>query len=238
MPPADGPEAKRKRWLWRLGLSIAAVSSLALFLTHWRTIDWSFWSLIFSPESLAQQFVKVGGWGPVFYIFIIMVSVIISQIPGAPLAVIAGAIWDPFTASVYTVIGGFSGALVAYGLGYCIGPSLMKIITGKTLSLASDRGTPYLGGLIFATRLLPVLSFDLVSYGAGISRLSFPVYAVSTFLGMIPSTFLLTYMGDHLQINAGAIAILSITFLGIFVGLPLVLQRFRVLNISDFVRLT
>ena len=189
------------------------------------------------PTELTHLLAQSGGWGPAIYVMVIMLSVVISQIPGAPLAVVAGAIWDPFWAGVYTIAGGFGGALIAYGLGKLIGPSLIKTLTGKTFSLSTDHGTTYLGWLIFASRLLPILSFDLVSYGAGMARLSFPVYACATFFGMIPSTLLLTYMGDNFQLSGGAIAPLIVIFLGIFLGLPLLLNRWNGLQINSFITL-
>jgi uncharacterized membrane protein YdjX (TVP38/TMEM64 family) len=58
-----------------------------------------------------------------------------------------------------TVIGGFSGALIAYSLGRAIGPSIITALTGRTLSFAT--GQRYLCWMIFTTRLLPVFSFKM-----------------------------------------------------------------------------
>lgn len=188
-----------------------------------------------NPEHLPATLASVGGWGPVIYIAIISLSVVISQIPGAPLAIAAGAVWDPPIAGIYTVIGGFSGALIAYGLGRRIGQPIIKALTGKTLSFATDQGEGDLGWMIFVTRLLPIFSFDLVSYGAGVAGLSFPIYASATFLGMVPSTLLLTYLGDSLQLGGGSLLALGGFFLVAFVGMPLLLHRFNWLNTPAWV---
>lgn len=111
-----------------------------------------------NPAHLMSTLEHAGLWGPAVYIAVIAVSVVISQIPGAPLAIAAGAFWHPVLAAFYTVIGGFSGALIAYGLGHRMGQPLIKALTGKTLNLSTERGETYLGWVIFATRLLPVFS--------------------------------------------------------------------------------
>ena len=188
------------------------------------------------PDALSGVLIQLGLWGPAIYIALIILSVVISQIPGAPLAIAAGAIWDPLVAGLYTVIGGFGGALIAYGLGKSMGQSILKAITGKTLSFSTEHGEGYLGWLIFATRLLPVFSFDLVSYGAGITGLSFPVYASATFFGMLPSTLLLTYVGDSVHLGAGAIATLTTVFVVLFVAIPALLHRYNWLNMRSLVR--
>ena len=204
--------------------------SFSSLLTIWPSLQW------LDPDQLTDCLAQSGAWGPMLYILLLILSVVVSQIPGAPLAVAAGAVWGPLAAGTYTVIGGFGGALIAYGLGRWVGPAIIQRITGKKLFFTKQCGTAYLGGLIFATRLLPLLSFDLVSYGAGMVRLSFPVYALATFLGMLPSTFLLTYMGGSIHLGGGAIALFSMILVILFVGIPALLHRLDCLDMQKFVR--
>ncbi|MEO1351542.1 MAG: TVP38/TMEM64 family protein [Cyanobacteria bacterium J06635_15] len=190
---------------------------------------------LLTPDGLKTYINQMGYWGPPLYIAIIALSVVIAQVPGAPLAVAAGAIWDPLLAGIYTVAGGFGGALIAYGLGRLMGPSVIKALTGKTLQFSKEGGEAYLGWLIFATRLLPVFSFDLMSYGAGITGLSWPIYASATFFGMIPSTLLLTYVGASFHLGGGAMGIVLGIFAVLFVGLPLLAHRYNWLNLGEIV---
>ncbi|NEP17647.1 MAG: TVP38/TMEM64 family protein [Leptolyngbya sp. SIO4C1] len=213
-------------FLW--ALPIAGAIGLGVWLQN---LGW------LSPAGLRDAMQQAGEWGPPIYIVIIALSVVVSQIPGAPLAVVAGAIWDPLLAGIYTVIGGFGGALIAYSLGKAMGQSIVKAITGRSLRFSTERGETYLGWLIFATRLLPVFSFDLISYGAGITGLSLPVYASATFLGMIPSTLLLTYLGSSFQLSGAAMLGILAGFGLLFVGLPLLAHRHNWLNLHELVQL-
>ncbi|MEM9808333.1 MAG: VTT domain-containing protein [Cyanobacteria bacterium P01_D01_bin.56] len=223
--------APSNSFTWIAGLFLGVVI-LAIGYLSWQQLQ-----ILqgFNPKSLPIVIKSMGLWGPMVYIAIISLSVVISQIPGAPLAVAAGAVWEPWLAGVYTVIGGFSGALIAYGLGKTMGQSIITTLTGKTLSFAVEQR--YLGWIIFGTRLLPVFSFDLVSYGAGIAGLSLPIYASATFFGMVPSTLLLTYLGGSLQLSGPAMAEIMAVFLFLFVGVPIVLHRFNLLNIKELVSL-
>lgn len=156
---------------------------------------------LLTPEGLRQVVAGTGIWGILAYIAAIALAVVISPIPGAPLTIAAGAVWGAIPAGIYSVIGGFLGSLIAYFIGRTLGRSAVKALTSKIIYFSKDRGELLLGVLIFVTRLLPVLSFDPISYGAGLTGLSFPIYAVSTLLGMIPSTLLLTYLGESFTIS-------------------------------------
>ena len=175
---------------------------------------------LLTPEGFKQRVKNLGVFGPFVYIGILALSVVVSPIPSAPLAVVAGAKWGPILAGIYSVIGGFLGSLIAYFLGRTLGRSAIKFLTGKIIYFSKQRGEVYLSWLIFITRLLPVFSFDLISYGAGMAGLSLPRYAIATFGGMIPSTFFLTYIGSAFTVGTPLGITFSVVFLLVIIGLP------------------
>lgn len=52
--------------------------------------------------------------------------------------------------------------------------------------------------VVFASRLIPFLSFDAVSYAVGLTPRAFWRFAIATLVGVIPVAFLLTYFGEAL----------------------------------------
>lgn len=192
---------------------------------------------LFSAEGLKQAIQGWGWSGVLVYIGILMLSVIISPIPSAPLAVAAGMVWGPIPAGIYSVVGGFLGGLLAYFIGYTLGRSAVRALTGKLVYFSKERGEIYLGWVIFITRLLPVLSFDLISYGAGITGLSLPIYATATLLGMIPSTLFLTFLGSTFTVGLPVGIVLSVLFFVLLVGLPYGIHRYNWFNMSDIIHL-
>jgi uncharacterized membrane protein YdjX (TVP38/TMEM64 family) len=208
-----------------LGLSIAAVISLQA-MTHVN---------LFSQDGFGV-FVEHLGWlGPLLYILLIAISVVVSQLPGVPLAIAAGAAWGGFEAGIYSIIGGFSGGMVAYFIGRTLGRSAVKALTGRIMYFSKERGEPIIGLLLFVTRLLPLFSFDIMSYAAGITRLSLPIYIPATLLGMIPSTFLLTFLGSSLKLSMTQTLAMSGVALLILVLIPIFLQRSRWLKLNELV---
>ena len=49
---------------------------------------------------------------------------------------------------------------------------------------------------MLVARLVPVFSFDIVSYGAGLTKMSLKAFALATLVGMAPPTFAFTYLGS------------------------------------------
>ncbi|GAB4179633.1 MAG: hypothetical protein Fur006_13100 [Coleofasciculaceae cyanobacterium] len=190
---------------------------------------------LFSAEGLEQAIQNWGWLGILVYIGILIVSVVISPIPSAPLAVAAGMVWGSIWAGIYSIIGGFLGGLLAYFIGYTLGRSAVHALTGKLIYFSKNRGEVYLGWVIFITRLLPVLSFDLISYGAGITGVSLPIYATATLLGMIPSTFFLTFLGSTFTVGLPSGIFLSILFLILLIGLPYAIHRYNWFNMRDII---
>jgi uncharacterized membrane protein YdjX (TVP38/TMEM64 family) len=192
---------------------------------------------VFSEEGLAALAAQLGPWGPLAYMALLTLSVVISQIPGVPLAIAAGALWGPLAAGAYSVIGGFTGGLIAYFLGRTLGRSAIRVLIGKVVYFTRDRGEYYLGWLIFTTRLLPVFSFDVISYAAGVTRLSLPIYALATFFGMIPPTFGLTYLGSRFTVSAPRALGLSGAAAVLLVLIPWLAQRYNWLGLKDLMRI-
>lgn len=229
------PKRKLKRVLFNRRNGIAFGILLVCFLIYWWIqnphLDW------LTTAGFERGVKQLGAWAPFLYIILIALSVVISPIPGAALAVVAGAVWGAILAGIYSIIGGFIGSLIAYFLGYSLGRSTIKAITGKAIYFSQRRGEIYVGWIIFITRLLPVLSFDLISYGAGISGLSLPIYAIATLLGMIPSTLLLTYMGSAFTMSLPLAIAFTTIFLALLTVVPWGMQKHNWFGMRDVIRI-
>lgn len=89
---------------------------------------------------------------------------------------------------------------------------------------------------ILVSRLLPFVSFDIVSYGAGLTSISFWSFLWSTGLGQLPATLLYSYLGQNLT---GSIQVLfwvfsitgAIFVIGSALG-PRWIQRMRATNVA------
>lgn len=192
---------------------------------------------VFSEDGFKKFAEALGWWGPVVYALLIAIAVVVSQIPGVPLTIAAGALWGPFPALLYSVLGGFIGAMIAYFLGRTLGRSIMKVLVGKVMVFNKDRGEVFIGLMIFVSRILPLFPFDIISYAAGVSGLRVGLYATVTFLGMIPSTLLLTYLGSAFTVSLPLALGISAAATVVLVVVPLMIRRYNWLGLRDSITL-
>lgn len=214
-------------------IALAVIISCIAIIGGLHRYDMNF----FTKSGLQEVITPLGVWGPLLYIAVLALSVVVSQIPGLPMACAAGAVWGTWVGGLYSVVGGFLGAMMAYYLGHTLGRSSIRALSGKTLYFTTRRGHFFLGWLVFITRLLPVVSFDLVSYGAGMARLSLPIYAGATLFGMTPSTLLITYLGESFTVSMPATIAFWMIFLGVLVGLPWGIRRYNWFGLRDVIRI-
>ncbi|MEA5535006.1 TVP38/TMEM64 family protein [Crocosphaera sp. XPORK-15E] len=212
-------------------LLIIFISSILLVWWGHNSLD----SRLFTSEGLKEILAQAGWFAPFIYMSVLVISVVISQIPAVPLVMAAGMVWNPPLATLYSVAGGFLGGLLAYYLGRTLGRNALKMLTGKVFSFSKDKGEIHLGFLIFITRLIPLFSFDLISYASGFAGISLPIYASSTLLGMIPPTFLLTYMGSSLALDfTQKLEIIGFLLISTIIFIWLI-NRYNLLGLKDLI---
>lgn len=221
--------------LFNVQNGIALLFLLLCGLAGWWLITQSGFNLS-TPSSLMQSVNSLGWLGILIYISLLVLAIVISPIPSTPITIAGGAVWGPIPAGIYGIIGVFLGSMIAYFIGRTLGRSAVQALTGKVIYFSKHRGEVYLGWLMFISHLLPIFPFDLMSYGAGISGLSLPIYTSTTLLGTIPGTFFLAYIGAVFTIGLPVGIAFGITFLVLVIGLPWGVRRYNWFGLKDVVR--
>ncbi len=136
--------------------------------------------------------------GPMVIILLMAVAIIFNPIPSAPIALAAGAAYGHSWGTLYIVLGAEVGAIIAFGIGRYLGREALQKWFGDKISLGWWGNQNHLTTLVFISRLLPFVSFDLISYAAGLTCIRFWRFAFATLFGLIPISFLLAHFGSEL----------------------------------------
>jgi uncharacterized membrane protein YdjX (TVP38/TMEM64 family) len=88
--------------------------------------------------------------------------------------------------------------------------------------------------VIVLSRLLPIVSFDVVSYGAGLTKMSLKTFSVATFLGMLPLTFVYNYFGSVVMVGRGLALMLGLIMVFLFFAFPVVIERYDLFSMRKF----
>jgi len=201
---------KTQKLIFFVFMFVAMIAGITLYLSA----SGSLLSFMDSAE-LSQRIQQIGLWGPFAVIILLAVAIIFSPIPSAPIALAAGAAYGHLWGTIIVLIGAELGAVTAFGIARFLGYDHMKRWFGDRLNVGFWSSQAWLMGIVMVSRLLPFISFDLVSYAAGLTPLKFWRFAIATFAGILPSSFILAHFGGELlstdpQHTAIAIAVISI----------------------------
>ena len=160
-------------------------------------------ALVESGAGLRHWLEQLGIIGPLAIILLMTMAIVMSPIPSAPVALAAGAAYGHTAGTLYVVIGAELGAVIAFLIGRLVGGDVMhKWIHGRLAKPVLDSQN-LLMAVVFVSRLLPFVSFDMVSYAAGVTPLRFWRFAIATLAGIIPASFLLAHFGSELASGEG-----------------------------------
>ncbi len=182
---------------------------------------------ILDGQWLREQTLALGAWGPFLIIGLMALAIVLNPIPSAPIALVSGAVFGHAWGTLYVVIGAEIGALVAFSIARVFGHDLSRRVFGERVLLGWLGSQNALTGMVFVSRLLPFISFDLVSYGAGLTPLKAWRFALATLLGLIPASFLLAHFGGEMAgANMGK-AMTVLLLIGLLVAVPVAIRIVR-----------
>lgn len=174
---------------------------VALAVLGWFWVDTGALAALTDRGALRDWVEQLGHWGPIGIIAIMIAAIVLSPIPSGPVAMVAGAAYGGFWGTVVVVIGAEAGALIAFTIARSFGYEVIyrwRRVRPALDWLGKKRSQRTLMLIIFASRLMPFISFDAVSYAAGLTPLSFWRFALATLVGVIPTAYLFTSFGGVL----------------------------------------
>lgn len=171
---------------------------ISLTAIYFALADSDLMNLFTDLDLLISTVRDFGIFGPLLLISLMTLAIIFNPIPSAPIALTAGAIYGHTMGTVYIVAGAEVGAIVAFLIARWAGYDLVHRYIGETRALQRFSSQNSLTALVFASRLIPFMSFDLVSYAAGLSPIKLWRFAAATLIGLLPVSFALAHFGAQI----------------------------------------
>ena len=182
-----------------------AVSILALGIAHLDTI--------------AEYIRSFGPWAMAFSFALMVFSSILAPLPAFVITLSNAAIFGWWQGAILSWSSAMVGAAVCFFIARGLGRDVVEKLAGKG-ALASVEGyfKRYGTKTILVCRLLPFVSFDAVSYFAGMTSIKFLPFFLATGLGQTPATIVYSYTGGMLTGGAqllmnGLLCLFSIAIL-------------------------
>jgi uncharacterized membrane protein YdjX (TVP38/TMEM64 family) len=179
----------------------------------------------FNPERIKGWLGQTGGLAPVMYMITMAAAVVISPIPSLPLNIAAGAFFGPIAGTLYSASGALGGAVISFMIARLLGRELIERFASGHINFCSACSDKLLTKIIFFSRLLPFFSFDVISYGAGLTKITLKKFALATFFGMIPLTFIYNYFGSVMALTKGMTLIFGFIMVILFFLMPYLIEK-------------
>lgn len=135
-------------------------------------------------------------WGPPLFVvgYAICATLLV---PASVFVLSSGFIWGGPVGGSYALIGGTLGACLSYGLARFLGADILSRFGPRGARIAEQlRGATFRSFLI--VRVIPVIPYAILNYGAGVARIRFGVFALATMLGLAPATYVFSWSADAL----------------------------------------
>lgn len=202
----------------------AQLTKITLFLALITFVFLSqlFWDMgsYFTSERIKVWLESFGTLAPLYYITMMSLAVVISPIPSLPLDIASGAFFGPILGTIYSIIGASTGAVISFLISRFLGRAFIERYLGGHVNFCTNCSDRILTKIVFLSRLLPFISFDIISYGAGLTKMSLRMFVLATVIGMIPLTFLYNYFGSVLVFGKNTTILFSLVMVSIFFLVP------------------
>jgi uncharacterized membrane protein YdjX (TVP38/TMEM64 family) len=138
---------------------------------------------------------SLGVWGPVVSLVLMLAQAVVAPIPGVLIAMANGLAYGTFWGGVLTLAGQTLAASACFVIARRFGRSLVERIAGDINNGEAGQLMAKWGAAgIVASRLIPGFSFDLISYGAGLTAMPFRRFIIATVIGSAPQAFLYSWL--------------------------------------------
>jgi uncharacterized membrane protein YdjX (TVP38/TMEM64 family) len=180
-------------------------------------------------SAVRDYLLTFGPWAPVISALLMILQSIVAPLPAFVVTFSNGLLFGWMWGALLSWSSAMAGAALCFFLARALGrPAVEKLVGGSTALEVSDRFFDRFGErAVLIARLLPFVSFDIISYGAGLTSMKFWPFFIATGLGQLPATLVYSYLGQNM---GGSVRILFFTFVittAIFVAIAAARPAFQ-----------
>ena len=166
----------------------------------------------FGGDQLKAWVESAGAWGPAALIVAKAMTIVAAPLSGGPLYPLAGALFGAGPAILFLTAGDLLGGTVAFFIARRFGRGLVERILEKSNAGFLDKALALMGTVrgFFIARVCFVALPEAISYGAGLTKLPYVVFApIYTLVGIFP-TIVLAIVGEAAFSGGGWMAIAAL----------------------------
>ncbi len=180
-----------------------------------------------SAPAIASWLGEQGPAGPLLVFTMMVIAVVVGPIPTLPISAASGLAFGIAGGTLVAAGSALAGAMIAFWTARLVGRDIVCHYLKDNPLITAERSQNLLFWTVFLTRLIPLFSFALVSYAAGITVISAWRFALASFVGMLPMTVVFAGLGHTFTIHPLFSGIAAAMLLLAMIVLPWYLNRYH-----------
>ena len=150
-------------------------------------------------ESMRSFIAQYGHWAMLVSALLMIFQSLAAPLPAFFITLSNANLFGWWQGCILSFVSSMAGAALCFYIARILGRDVVeKICTKGALKQIEDFFAKYGRKCILVARLLPFISFDVVSYAAGLTAMDFLGFFIATGLGQLPACIVYSYVGGML----------------------------------------
>ncbi|MFT9495117.1 TVP38/TMEM64 family protein [Anaerosolibacter sp.] len=150
-------------------------------------------------EAVKAYILSFGIWAPIISFLLMVFQSIAAPLPAFLITFANAGLFGWVKGAILSWASAMAGAVLCFYIAKFYGRATVEKLTSKfALENIDEFFEKYGKYAILIARLLPFISFDIVSYAAGLTSMSFWAFFWATGIGQLPATIVYSYVGGML----------------------------------------
>lgn len=193
----------KKTWVKKIILLVVAAAMVAayFFVPGIHSTVLKIFKMFASGDfAVVKEFVaSYGAYAAVISFVLMIFQSVAAPLPAFLLTFANANLFGWWQGALLSWSSAMAGAAVCFFIARILGRDVAEKLTSKAgLEQIDTFFEKYGKNTILICRLLPFVSFDIVSYAAGLTSMSFVSFFVATGVGQLPATIVYSYVGGML----------------------------------------
>lgn len=166
-----------------------------------------------------------GVWAPIISASLMVLQSVLFPLPAFVITITNGLLFGAFWGTVLSWSSAMFGAIVCFYISRILGrPAVERLVSKKALLFADRFFERYGNNSVLIARLIPVISFDVVSYAAGATSITFLGFIVATGIGQLPATIVYSILGENIP-KVASFGLVTFSAVAVLVVLGFTLKK-------------
>ena len=180
-------------------IKIAIIIAITILFFTKPVKEMIFMLSMINVDAIKGYILSFGVWAPVISFILMILQSIIAPLPAFIITFANSGLFGWVNGALLSWSSAMVGAVLCFFIARLLGRDVVEKLTSRfALKGIDDFFDKHGKYAILIARLLPFISFDIVSYAAGLTSMSFWSFFIATGIGQLPATIIYSYVGGML----------------------------------------